>query len=392
MSLEKAISRLILDNNLFYATILQQCKRIYTTKIPSAAVSVTDTINFYVNPAWFDKLTNTQQEAVLKHECLHLILKHCIKGQRDSFLDAKKLTHKQLNIAMDCCINQMENISDPLGEIGGVTIDKFREACSDFVEPTSIKENMSFDYYASVIAKCQEKFDETRSGENIDDHDMWEEGEATEVSEAYQEHVVKDIVKKAKDRIGGSGNISNNLSVLLDKLFASKVNWRSELRKFVNNALNYTKTSSRSRRNRRYGSMYAGKKKDWEMHIAFILDTSGSMSEHDLAQGWSEMAKIQEFYPNLQITLIEADTEVQNVVTFNKALKPEIKGRGGTVLTPAFKKAIELEADLIICFTDGDFYEKMSDPKIPTLFTIVGKSSWEGAGFGRSIYINEHGR
>lgn len=392
MSLERAISRLILENNLFYATILQQCKRVYTTKIPSAAVSVTDTINFYVNPTWFDNLTNAQQEAVLKHECLHLILKHCIKGQRDSFTDAQKLTHKQLNIAMDCCINQMEGLSKPLGDLGGVTLDKFREACAEFVEPSSIKDNMSFDYYANVISKCQEKFDETKSGDNVDDHDMWEEGDATDTSEAYQEHVIKDVIKKAKERSGGSGNMSNGLSILLDKLFASKVNWRSELRKFVNNALTFSRTSSRSKRNRRYGTMYAGKKKDWEMHIAFVLDTSGSMSEEDLAQGWTEMSKIQDFYPNLAITLIEADTEVQNVIPFKKNLKPEVKGRGGTVLTPAFKKAVELEADLIICFTDGDFYETMKDPKIPTLFTIVGRSSWGGVGFGRSIFINENGR
>jgi len=389
MSLEKAVSRLILENNVFYASILQQCKRVYTTRISSAGVSVTDTINFYVNPEWFDKLSDKQQEAVLKHECLHLILKHCIKGQRDD-IDNEKLTHKQKNIAMDCAINQMEDLSQYIGEIGGVTIDKFREACEEFIEPSSVKSRMSYNYYANVIAKCQEKFDEGKSGDNVDDHDIWEEGDG-DVSEAYQEHVVKEAMKKAKERAQGAGNLSNGLSVLLDKLFASKVNWRSELHKFVNNAVTFTKISSRSKRNRRYGTMYSGKKKEWEMHIAYIFDTSGSMSEKDLAQGWTEVSKIQAYYPNVQITLIEADTEVQNVSTFNKAMKPEIKGRGGTVLSPAFKKAVELKADIIVCFTDGDFYENMVNPKIPTLFTIVGKSQWEGVGFGRTIFIDEHG-
>lgn len=389
MSLESAISRLIMSQNMFYATILQNCRRVYTDKVPSLGVSVTDQINLYVNTEWFNAKTPKQQEDVLKHECLHLILNHCTLTK--DRMDFEKLSPKQKNIAMDCTINQMEGIEKSVEEIGGVTLARFREACSEFVMPETIAANQSFDYYANVISKCQEKFDEEGAGDNFDDHGVWEESDGQDISQAYKEHIVKKIAKKAADAAGGAGNMSNSLSVILDKLFASKINWKSELRKFVNNAVTFTRTSSRMKRNRRYGTMYSGKKKEWEMHIAFLLDTSGSMSDEYMAQGWSEMAKIQQFYPNVQITLIECDTEVKNVRTFNSRIKPEIQGRGGTVLSGAFKKAEELECDIIVCFTDGDFYEDVYKSKLPTLWTIIGKHTWDYVNWGRKIFINEYG-
>lgn len=389
MSLESAISRLIMSQNIFYASILQQCRRVYTTKCPTLGVSVTDQINLYVNSEWFDSKTNKQQEDILKHECLHLILNHCTLTK--DRMDFDKLSHKQKNIAMDCTINQMEGIEKSVDEIGGVTLARFREACSEFVEPLSIQPLQSFDYYARIIEKCQDKFDESGAGDQFDDHDIWEESDGKDISEAYKEHIVKKAAQKAQQAAGGAGNISNGLSVILDKLFASKINWKSELRKFVNNAVNFTRTGSRKKRNRRYGTMFAGKKKEWEMHLAFLLDTSGSMSDEYLAQGWSEMAKLQQFYPEMQITLIECDSEVKNVREFNPKMKPEIQGRGGTVLGPAFKKAEELEADIIVCFTDGDFYEDLQQTRIPTLFTIIGKHTWDYVSWGKKIFINEYG-
>lgn len=388
-SLESAISRLIMSQNMFYATIMQNCRRVYTNKVPSLGVSVTDQINLYVNTEWFDAKTPKQQEDVLKHECLHLILNHCTLSK--DRMDFEKLDHKQKNIAMDCTINQMEGIEKSVEEIGGVTLARFRQACAKFVDPATIQANQSFDYYANVISKCQEKFDEQMAGENFDDHGVWEESEGKDISQAYKEHVVKQVAKKAQNAAGGAGNMSSQLSVLLDKLFASRINWKSELRKFVNNAVNFTRTGSRRKRNRRYGTMFAGKKKEWEMHLAFLLDTSGSMSDEYLAQGWSEMAKLQQFYPNMQITLIECDSDVKNVREFNPKLKPEICGRGGTVMTPGFKKAEELEADIIVCFTDGDFYEDLPKSKIPTLWTVIGKHSWDLIPWGRKIFINELG-
>lgn len=382
-NLEITIYKLITEDNTFYASFLAQCNRIYDTKLPApAGISVTNTINLYINPNLFDKLPLKVRMAVLKHEILHLINGHT------SIKEFEGLNRKQINIAMDTAINQMEGITEAFStfpEMQIFTLENFRKACEKYIVPESIEANGDFSYYARIIRQCQDKFDES-GADLVDDHSKFDDnfGDGEEVPEAYKQHVVKQAVKKAKEK---AGNVSGDLSILLDKLFTSRVNWKERLRRFSAKALRSDKTTTRRRLNRRYGLMSPGKKTEYKLHIGFVLDVSGSMNEEWLAQGFAEMRKILQSDKGIKITLIEADTEVKKVIDFTMKTKPEITGRGGTALDCGFEKAKELGVDAVICFTDGDFYEKLEDLKVPTLFAIIGKESWEGVGFGEVIYV-----
>lgn len=384
-SLEVTIYKLITEENTFYASFLAQCNRIYDNKLPAAAgISVTTQVNLYINPTLFDKMPMKVRTAVLKHEILHLLNGHT------SIKEYAGLSRKQINIAMDTAINQMEGITEAFASYPDMqifTLENFRKACEKYIVPESIKANGDFSYYANIIKQCQEKFDES-GADLVDDHGKFDEalenGEQT--SEAFREHIVKKTAQKAKQK---AGNVTGDLSILLDKLFKSKVNWKEKLRRFSAKALKSEKTTTRRRINRRYGLMSPGKKTDYKLHIGFVLDVSGSMDETWLAQGFAEMDKILDSDKGIKITLIEADTEVKKVVEYTKKTKAEITGRGGTALDCGFEKAKELGVDAVICFTDGDFYEQLEDLKVPTLFAIIGKESWQGVGFGEVIYIRD---
>jgi predicted metal-dependent peptidase len=387
MSVQQAIIELIVSGNQFYASFLAQCNRKIRYDLPApAGISVTSSINLYINPTLFDKFTLKQQQDILKHEIMHLINEHCGVKPSDENLSAK-----QLNIAMDCAINQLEGIEQSVDEIGGVTLERFKKACSEFIEPDSIKPKMDFRYYGRIIKQCQDKFDEEQAGKEIDDHSKMEndtEGDSRETTygKEFQKQVVKNAVGRAKN---AAGNVGGDLQRLIDQMFASKVNWKQQLTRIVSNAVTIKKTTTRTRLNRRYGLMSPGKKKDYVLKVGYVLDTSGSMSSYNLAQGWGEISKLQSLFPEMEIILYECDADVQPGRKFDRKLKPEVKGGGGTDMNPAFQLALKDGADLIICFTDGDFYENIDNPNVPVIFCIDGKNSYSYP-FGKVLCLGEH--
>jgi predicted metal-dependent peptidase len=387
MTIQTAIIELIVSSNAFYASFLAQCNRKIDYNLPApAGISVTDSINLYINPTLFDAKSLEVQQAILKHEVLHLINEHC-SNKASSF----GVDHSQLNIAMDVAINQLEGLEPIMQANGYWTLENFKKACEKYIEPDSIKAKMDFQYYLRIIKQCQNEFDESQ-GESPDDHSKMEESGEGEEKKSYkygkgfQQQIVKDATGRAMAQSAGSVGI--DLKKLIDAMFSSKVDWKRQLTRIVSNAVNIKKTTTRMRLNRRYGLMSPGKKKDYVMKIGYILDTSGSMSSFNLAQGWGEMAKLQALYPDMEIILYECDANVQPGKKFAKKLKPEITGGGGTDMNPAFVLAKEEGVDLIVCFTDGDFYEKIDDPKIPTIFCIDGKNSYSYP-FGKVICLGE---
>ena len=76
-SVAKSISQL--DERAFYGHIAGQLKRCATDKVSTAAVTFDSSgdIELLVNPSFFiDELNVDERVAVIKHELLHVVLKH----------------------------------------------------------------------------------------------------------------------------------------------------------------------------------------------------------------------------------------------------------------------------------------------------------------------------
>ena len=77
-------------------------------------------------------------------------------------------------------------------------------------------------------------------------------------------------------------------------------------------------------------------------HLVFAVDTSGSMSDADLADIYSEIRIYRETFP-CRLTIIQADAVIQTVTTFEELdgeeipEKVQISGRGGTNFRPVFQ-------------------------------------------------------
>jgi predicted metal-dependent peptidase len=115
--IEKAVTKLVMKEP-FFAAMIQGMTRQATTKVATAGVNVTDTVNLYVNPYWWQSLTLDEQVDILKHECYHVINNHFsrFKDLEPGFWDKDRsvidrindqFNASTLNQAADYPINQL---------------------------------------------------------------------------------------------------------------------------------------------------------------------------------------------------------------------------------------------------------------------------------------------
>lgn len=359
-NLEKAVMSL-LNTNPFYGYFLNGCRRIYTTtEVPTCGVNITDKINLYINPDFFNGLTLNEQTGVLRHEIDHVINLHQLRGENRN----KKL----FNIAADIAINQyIDPTQLPKVALGMKNFEMW--------DIKNVKDKMHSEYYYDILK--QELKDKGKIGkgdgsktETLDDHDIWEKGEQTK--EAV-EKIVKDAAKSAQDK--AAGQIHGSLESMLQSLFKPKINWKQELKQFIQKSLRYNKEASRKKRNRRYGIVFPGKKKEQKLRLYIAVDTSGSVSDNELTQFFSEVNDMVIKDKNLSVKVLVADAIIQDTFEYKKNSKIKIKGRGGTAYQPAIEYTTNAkeEVDGLIYFGDGDSADTPVKPKYPVLWALTRK-------------------
>lgn len=359
--LEKAMTVLIYNNN-YMADLIYQTHITFTKSMPTACVQIKNNkILMKINPDFWDTMTTLEQIAVLEHECYHLLNNHIPR-----FIEIFGNTSKQMsnaNIAMDLAINQY--ISNLPAQC--IDFDEFKKHLPDILPKETWEHYYAF--FKDQIEKGNIKESEDGNGlfSSFDDHD-W--GDCDCSAETAKE-VIKDAVNKAKDsHAQRGGRISGDMQTLIDTLNYVPKNWKSDIRMFVAKTQNIKIEQNRKVRNRRYGVIFPGEKKESVLHLALAVDTSGSISEEQLSQFGAEIDKVADF---AQVTVIEADSEVKNVYLYKKGQKFSVSGRGGTAYQPALDKAKDLDVDGLIYFGDMDnFEEELIKPKYPVLWAIVG--------------------
>jgi predicted metal-dependent peptidase len=387
--LQQAISALLFAEP-FYGHLISKMKISKSDKVPTAGVFITDKVNMVYNEEWIEGLDLIDVVKVLKHECGHILQEHIVRAKQIGVVNAE--LHKRFNIATDITIN-IHDLVPTVEKIGGVTLAGLNSMLKKIVDEANEKdkgkrvfdpllEGQIAEYYYNKINEFAEKHEDALPlGNTTDDHSVWEQSEG---NEEMQREVAKQAVNEAVKSAGGIGNVPANIAAIVEQLNKSQVNWKQQLRQFFVNTLKSTRIPTRKRRNRRYGILQPGNKKKPELHLGLCVDTSGSVSDKELSMFWAEMAAIHSC--GVKVTVIEADSIVQNAYEFDPKNTPEFRGRGGTAYNPALQKAKELKVDGILYFGDMDAADTPQNPGIPMLWVIV-RNSMPPASFGKYIRL-----
>ena len=169
----------------------------------------------------------------------------------------------------------------------------------------------------------------------------------------------------ALKRSENAGDVPASVKRGLDRLKRPVVDWKSELEKYIDEAVTKTKYKLPARRfigggDAQYG--YKRYKEDFE-NLVIAIDTSGSITRPMIEQFLSETMKITEDYAPQKTVILYCDTQVYTPDILEPGDSPDfnkIAGGGGTNFWPPFKwveKNMLNQGEtptVFIYFTDGE--------------------------------------
>ena len=336
--LAKARTKLVLAHP-FYATIILSLNTVYADTLPNGKplwLLATNGVDLLVNSKNFEELTIDHAVACLVHEAEHVARLHPFRrGHRNP---------AKWNKAGDYVIN------DDM------------EKNHTFQLPDGVLRNPAFrDMATERVYNLLPDDNGGNGGDGGDDPLDNDVLDAPDCSDTAQT-ATKEMVYRAAMAAKALGKLPAHMNDLLDMFLPPKVTWQEELRDFMTDVSQ--DDFSFSRPNRRFihaGVYLPGKAGDNALRsIGFLIDQSGSISDHELRQyGGEILAVIEECAPS-RMVLAYCDTQVAAFDEFDSPTaaefeKLQVKARGGTDMAAGVRWFEENHPDVsaLVVLTDG---------------------------------------
>lgn len=380
----------------FYGLFLIGLNKELSKSIPTACVAK-DGINIklMVNPEFYDEQDINTKVGVLKHELLHVAFQHL-----DMFSDFED--KQLLNVAADLEINQYieqhwkgetwDGLEIKNGEFKGVKLPlkagtrEYYKLLQKELDEYDKQQNQNNNGQGQGQGQSQgqgqgqgqgegESFAEWfKQGGGLDEHTLWKEFE--NLSEAEKKLIQKQIDYQLKEVASQTeksrGTIPGELSEYINKLFEKTeavVDWKSYLRRFGTRATKIITKKTRKKPNIRFGSGPAIKIHPKRKTLVAI-DTSGSVSEHDLIEFFQEIDHIMK--TGTEVTIMECDSYVHRTYEYKGGSGDvlRVSGRGGTSFQPVMDEILKTPGKYqnLIYLTDGYAPSPTKVPLIPILW------------------------
>lgn len=378
----------------FYFYFLSLTKIEFSEKVSTAGL-VLEGIDFkiVINPKFWNEIKTEnykKNQFLLLHEIYHLILKHfeLYKDYDD---------HTLFNIAADCYINN-ELINNVLDESyfieGGIR-------CEDINVPVSIAK-VGTDAVYNYLKNPNNQNDsfkelynniENQGNKLVIDHELWKELENSDVnSDVITKSIVSSIESKIKECTKYSSNIGSlpsSLRNIIHDIFnrkESKIDWKKELRNFVSLYSNKIFVKKSFNKPSKFFDDATTIKIKFKPKVAVIIDTSGSMSNNDIVEAFSELSILSK-RSEFDVKVIECDANIsdesvydyKNINTIKDRLtKRGYIGGGGTKVDPAILYINKYCPDVasIIYITDG-YVDKPEVKPLKPIITILTSNGME---------------
>lgn len=325
--------------------------------------------NCYYEPEFVDNLPEKQIKGVLAHEVMHCALHHMTRGE--------DFDHQLFNVACDLVVNYMlleNNLELPdkalLPSHNGTYDLKLPDGNTHRIKDIDKRGAESIYHEIKSIWKNQGQqggqdgngdgngvpkgFDEHRYGDASGN----EKGKVSGRDKAYWDNKVVESAISSRM----AGKEPKGMDRTVEKITKPRMTWRQLLQRYVRNNIPYDFTW-RTPNKRTYSTkVYMPRQDKTGIKIIFLIDTSGSMSDDELSQCFSEINGIVKSFQGVELEVIYHDTKVyqgsilRNPTEYDikKELK-QIKGGGGTSFEATYEwlEKNKKQQDIIIHLTDG---------------------------------------
>jgi predicted metal-dependent peptidase len=368
------ISKDLMLKEPYYGFFLIMLNKVWRKDLPTAGVSKQN-INYQlaINEEFWTGLSDMHKMGLLKHELLHIAFGHLTSF---SSFSNKKLA----NVAMDMEINQY--IEDSWLPEGGIRIEDY--------EDLKLDKKAGCRYYYDQLLRLQDEKDKNGTTGNdamdklldnvasgdIPDHSTWEEfDDMTDAEKKLIEKQVQKILQDAKEQtVKKRGNVPGEIEglIVVEEFTAPKFDWKGYLRRFTGVSTKVFTKKIRRKENRRYEDN-PGLKIKMRQHMLLAIDTSGSVSDTELAEFMNEIHHI--YKVGVDITVVQCDTSIKSIEPYKGKNEISVLGRGGTEFDPVldYYNANLKKYTSLVYFTDGECYTSVK-PKGKVLWVLSERS------------------
>ena len=392
------IGKQLMLSEPFYGVFLSTLNKVVRKDVPTAGVCLQG-INYQlaVNEEFWNSLQGDKPKiGLLKHELLHICFNHLL--DKDDYPDQE--LH---NVAADIEINQYiaeeyYPTSDILLPSTFPTLNLPLKAGTKVYYGLLKQAKLSG---ASPALNALLNSDPSSGGKHgsaaNDLHPTWKEFDSlseadAKLAKSQLEHQIKEILKnQSGDK--GRGFIPSELESFIDDILAEtepSYDWRSYFRRFAGTSTRVYTKKTRRKLNKRFQENPALKIKT-KKNILVGIDTSGSVSDEDLARFFAEIHHMHK--TGVAITIAEGDAAIHNVWEYKGDMPESVRGRGGTDMNPFIYYFNEhKEYNSLIILTDGFIGENKIKSFKPTLMVITPSGESldviKEGGWGNSIKMN----
>ncbi|MEN8219279.1 MAG: VWA-like domain-containing protein [Pseudomonadota bacterium] len=386
--LARARTKLIMDKPFLGALVLRLPMRAAEPKW--CPTSATDARHFFYNPDYIEALKLEQVQFVLAHEALHCALSHFARRQhRNQF---------RWDLACDYAINPLL-LNDGLMPPPGVWVEESYEGLTAEEIYPMIDENNADEPMDRHV------YDGEQEGGSDGEGSSSNEGQSEpkeELGGARQPPPLCDSERQNLDvqwqqRLAGAaqqalqaGKLGGAMARMVDHLLQPQLPWRMLLARYMTTMAR--DDYSYMRPSRREGAAIFPSLRSAQLEIVVALDTSGSVSDDEIAQCVAEINALKG-QMRARITLLACDAKLADDGPWvyepweDFSAPHEFTGGGGTSFKPVFDyvESHIQQHDLLVYFTDavGDFPEKM--PPYPVIWLVKGKGK---VPWGQRIQLN----
>lgn len=239
--------------------------------------------------------------------------------------------------------------------------------------------------------------DPGRCGEILDAAPSTDQAALEEAAGEWQVYT-RQAVNIARKQ--GEGRVPGFIEEIIDTLNTPQTNWREQLRNWVSPS--ETKDYSWRNPNRRMMSrkLYTpGLVSDGINHVAFAVDSSGSIDHKWLEQSGAEVQAALDEGALDKVTVLFVDTVVHKATEYTRGetIDFTVLGRGGTAFSPAFDWLEQNAPDIAGCvyLTDLECTDFGPTPPFPVLWAVYGydartRQQWIArAPFGDCVELSE---
>lgn len=291
--MKEAIS-ILLNYEPYLACLVQRCTRVYTDKVPTAAVRImpAGVIELLINPEFFYNQSQEERVGLIWHEMYHLICDHINRSWG--------LDHKRANISMDEAINQL--IPRELLPKRAILPEYFNH-----------EKNKAFEFYYNLHLQRDDadKYQQPKAYQGGVDDKRKKNELQEQIKKALEKQ--KEISEKQKEQqakqenttaTGSSSNVKETQKGMSKEQDSQEHNQETITEQLANNGMQDQAQQSDG---------IADQMKDLRKQMEDLQKSYPEKGGDNLAKAQSEMQKLQEEMKSAQQEIEEALNELDNL-------------------------------------------------------------------------------